>query len=524
MGNELQAFIDSLEDGVVLIGRDLLVRQLNEAIRAKFCLGDRQVVGRPCCEVLPCRQDPPCDQANDCPARQVFATGRSNRVVHSCRVNDQPVWIDIVASPLSNDRGDLDRVVEIWRDISDQKQLEEGYERRVRELSALHLISATSSQSLSIQEILNRALDQVVEVLQVEAGGVYLLDETSKVLRLRAYRSMSSEVAQDIDYLRLGEGFSGKVVETGQPLIIDDVRTDPRLTRQMLNQEDLRSLLSVPLRSKAGATGTLWVATRSPARRFLESERDWLAAVGGQVGLALENARLYSEVQRREEERTQLLAHVIDAQEQERKRVARGLHDEISQTLTAVAVAADSLLASLPLENEELVVRIKRLKAGIWEIIDGVHQVIVELRPSVLDDLGLIPALRWYTSSKLEPVGVRATFDFAELYLGLSSEQETGLFRVFQEAINNVAQHARAHTVRVSLARTSGAVLVTVADDGTGFDPNETMDLRASPRGLGLLGMRERLNLMGGKLDVETSLGHGTRLRIRLPLVSESRG
>ncbi len=511
MADELQAFIDGLEDGVILIGRDHRVRQINEAARARFGAGGGPLVGQPCCEVLPC------GEMDDCPADDVFATGRQARRTRTCDLDGRPAWIDVVASPLPNGAGEVDRVVEIWRDVTEQKQLEQWYERRVRELSALHQVSVASSQSLSSQEILNHSLDQVVEVMQVDAAGIYLLDDASKLLRLRAYRSLSGEVAQDIDFLRLGEGFSGKVVESGQPLIVDDVRTDPRLTRQMLNQESLRSILSVPLRSRAGPIGTLWVASTSPSRRFGDSDRDWLAAVGGQVGLALENARLYGEVQKREAERSQLLAHVIDAQEQERKRVARGLHDEISQTLAAVAVAADGLLDSPSAAGPELGARLLQIRTGLWRAIDRVHQVIVELRPSLLDDLGLIPALRWYAGSKLEPLGVRLTFDFTELSLGLSPEQETGLFRVFQEAINNVVQHARARSVSVSLTRTPGAVEVTVADDGQGFDPNEPFDLRAGTRGLGLLGMRERLSLMGGELQVDANPGQGVCVHIKLP-------
>ena len=172
MAEELQAFIDGFEDGVVVIDRNHLVRQVNAAIRAQFSLGEDDVVGRPCCEVLPCHQQP-CDLDDACPASGVFGTGRTERKLHPCHIKGQAAWIDIIASPLVNERGEIDRVVEIWRDITELKQLQEWYERRVRELSALHHISLTTSRSLSLQEILNHSLDQVLDVLQVEAGGIY---------------------------------------------------------------------------------------------------------------------------------------------------------------------------------------------------------------------------------------------------------------------------------------------------------------------------------------------------------------
>ena len=161
--------------------------------------------------------------------------------------------------------------------------------------------------------------------------------------------------------------------------------------------------------------------------------------------------------------------------------------------------------------------RLQQLKTGLGGLIDSVHQVIVELRPGVLDDLGLIPALRWYANSKLEPLGIRAAFHTPELSLGLTSERETALFRVFQEAVNNIAQHSGAHSVSVSVTAGAEDVLVTVADDGRGFDLSESMDLKATMRGMGLLGIRERLGPMGGELKIETRSGQGTRLYIRLP-------
>ena len=182
------------------------------------------------------------------------------------------------------------------------------------------------------------------------------------------------------------------------------------------------------------------------------------------------------------------------------------------------------MLDSAPAENPELRRRLYGLKAGLGRVIDGIHQVILELRPGVLDDLGLIPALRWYARSRLEPLGMRIDFHFTELNLGLTPEQETSLFRVFQEAINNIAQHSEAHSVRISVTSSGPGVTVTVADDGKGFNLSESMDLKASRRGVGLLGMRERLSPMGGELKIETSSGQGTCLSIKLPRAGEGRG
>ena len=516
MGSDLQVFIDSLEDGVLVIDRTYHVQQANQVSRVKLIGIDVSVVGRHCCDVLPCRQKPDAELMCDCPAMHVFLTGRPERLTWQCELNGQKFWMDVVASPLFDAAGNIDRVVEVWRDISEVKRLEEWYQRRVQELSALRLISDASSRTLSTRQILDDSLALVLEILRADAGGVYLIDADSKVLRLRAYRSISAAVAEDIDYLQIGEGFSGKVVETGEPLIADDVPTDPRLTRTTINREALHALLAVPLISSKGAVGSLWVAVRHVGRRFLPSERDWLTAVGRQLALAIENARLYEEAHERDVERRELLAHVIRVQEEERKRVARGLHDDVMQSLARLAVDTDALLKHMAGDSANLQESLIGFKNSIWGIMDGIHRVILDIRPGLLDDLGLVPALRWYAEEKLQALGVDVTFDLADVGPALTGEQETGLFRVMQEAINNIAQHSGARRAHLVLLTTGDTVRAVASDDGHGFDPNEPMDFKTSTRGLGLLGMRERVALMGGRVQIESAPNGGTRVSVEI--------
>ncbi len=181
------------------------------------------------------------------------------------------------------------------------REFENQVANRTQELAALNAIAATVSQSLDLDEILNDALDKTLEVMEIEAGGIYLLDEEARVLTVAAQRGFSSQFVAEIDRLKVGEGFSGRVAQSGQPLVIRNVSTDPRLTRMVVREEGLRSLAGVPLNSKGKVLGTLF-AVRHDYREFTDQDVQLLTSIGHQIGVAVENARLFETEQRRAEQ------------------------------------------------------------------------------------------------------------------------------------------------------------------------------------------------------------------------------
>ncbi len=194
-------------------------------------------------------------------------------------------------------------------------QLEESYanlEQRVadrtKELAALNTIAAVVSGSLDLQEILNNALDKTLEVTRIKAGGIYLLDEEARLLTVVAQRGFSPKFVAEIDRLEIGEGFSGRVVQSGQPLVAKDISLDPRLTRMAVKEEGLRSLASVPLSSKGKVLGTLF-AVNYGYREFTDEDVELLTSIGRQIGVAIENAHLFESERQRRQEAT-LLAEV----------------------------------------------------------------------------------------------------------------------------------------------------------------------------------------------------------------------
>lgn len=211
-----------------------------------------------------------------------------------------------------------------------------------------------------------------------------------------------------------------------------------------------------------------------------------------------------------------LSSRTLDAQEEERRRIARELHDETAQELTALLVqirlAAGETTETMTRE------RFAELRTATARILDGVRRLARELRPTILDDLGLVEAVRAFAQetaarTKLQ-INVRET-NFAGR---LDPTRELVLYRVVQEALSNVAKHAEAHTVEVALERWGDVAWATITDNGRGFDLSSMVIPTPTGQGLGLVGMRERLALVGGKLDIDTRPGGGTIVRARLPL------
>lgn len=215
--------------------------------------------------------------------------------------------------------------------------------------------------------------------------------------------------------------------------------------------------------------------------------------------------------------RRQLLAKTISAQEEERKRLARELHDDSAQTLTAVLMTLKTAEDALPAGPHDARSAMDRSRSQLELALREIRKAIVDLRPSALDDLGLAAAARTYATEHLRPYGIEVAFAISGDEQQATGAAATAVFRIVQEAVSNAARHSGARKVRIVLDFGPTAVVTEVRDDGTGFDPAGFHQPQESGRGLGLLGMRERAELFGGDVDIESGPGKGTTVRVRIP-------
>jgi len=512
-----------------------------------------------------------------------------------------------------------------------------------KKLTSLSNISSLLTQSLEMKSPLRSAIDMVMELMGVEVVLLFVLEEKTRELVLTAYEGVSPKFAQSVDRMRLGEGFNGRVAETGEPLLVEDASKDPRLTREVVRQENLQAQLIVPMRAGGRIVGTLCVAMRQP-REFNVEEVELLTTIGNATGIAIENARLYQEqlevaeqlrqseknyrelfesahdaiwvhdlegnilvankasemltgfsieelsnmnvkhflsseslkiagevrhrllqgqvmtqpyeqhlIRRNGTEATLMLTtnlissdgqprgfqniarditeekrmeenlrfyvqQITKAQEEERLRIARELHDSTAQTLIALLHQLENLLydkAKLPMgEARELWAFHEQIK----DVLQEVRHLGRDLRPSILDDVGLLAALRWVIRELKTEHGVEASLQIHGAERRFSREAELILFRIVQEALRNIGRYSHASKAEVLIKFGKGKTTVIIEDDGIGFQlPDKVSDLSRSGK-LGLVGMQERVRLLGGSLEVKSEPGKGTTVIAEAPI------
>ncbi len=232
--------------------------------------------------------------------------------------------------------------------------------------------------------------------------------------------------------------------------------------------------------------------------------------------------KLHQEVQHKDERRGELLQEIFSIQEEERRRIARELHDETSQVIASLNANLEAVAGMLPASAEKAKAILRKTQDRSINILDELHKLIYELRPTLLDDLGLVAAIRWLIDNNLESAGIRADFKTQGRLRRLGLRLEPTLFRVIQEAFYNIAKHAEATSVEVRLHFKKSVIRMHIRDDGRGFDVAEAMSSKDRPRGLGLLGMKERVELVNGTFSIQSSPGKGgTEINIEIPLGQE---
>ncbi|MDR7418721.1 MAG: GAF domain-containing sensor histidine kinase [Armatimonadota bacterium] len=382
----------------------------------------------------------------------------------------------------------------------------------VRELELMNAIGRALNRSREIREALGETLGLVVSLLGVESGWVFLRERDRHVVA--ASHGLPEALAAGGGARMAGECRCLTMLAAGQlPLPVNDVDC------QRLEQAGIRPArhASVPLRASRSTVGLMNLVLPR-GRAFDPRKLQMLSVVGQQIGVAVERALLFDEVASKERMRGELIEKLLTAHEDERRRIARELHDEAGQALTALIVNLE--LASQEPSPERLRAQLKQLRDLAERTLSDIRRLIYDLRPSILDDLGLAAALRWYAKNLLDPRGIAWTLSVSGISGRLPAGLETVAFRLVQEALTNVLRHAEASKVSVSVAVSGRELDVRIEDNGRGFDPQRP---RSAGRtgGFGLLGMQERVELVGGRWEVQSTPGVGTVVSATLPIRDE---
>jgi signal transduction histidine kinase len=416
--------------------------------------------------------------------------------------------------------------------LKEKEKLEQSLQKQTRQLQAqaeklstLNTLAATVGQSLNLVEILHSALDKVLELMKLRAGWVVLWNDRREELDLAASRGLSEGVALAQVQCAWNGSVCSEVLRLGRANVFPNTLGHSCPAAEYFRKEGLMLHACVPLKSKDHILGIMTLVSHvsDNVQEVAEDTLEMLTAIGRQIGIAVENASLYEELRQKEVLRRQLLERLITVQEEERKRVARELHDQTGQLLSSLIMTLEVFEDSS--SPTEVSAHIEDLRNMAIQILEQVHDLALELRPSVLDDLGLLAALRHYFRGYQDRFHLPLEFQMLGLDgQRLPPEVETALYRIVQEALINVVRHAQAQSAGVLLENRGASVVLVVEDDGKGFDVTQVMGSRPHERNLGLYGMQERASLLGGTLTIESAPGRGTTIFVEIPLERGSNG
>ena len=429
--------------------------------------------------------------------------------------------VEYVTKPF--DPGELTRYVARALKPRDEVVEEELRKDRIRklQLSTIYDITEALISTLEIEEVLEIIAEKLLMLFGLDLCAISLLDPSGKMLRLACGRSTSQLSQGDTALLsiptaRLEELLPPESLHISGPhqvSIRDFVAGGSGSVIGLL-----QSLYLLPLRAKKKFTGVIYLGQKG-YMRFSDEERDLLSAIGNEAAMAIENTRLYDNLRYDEEVHRGLLQRLITAQEDERRRVAIELHDGIVQNIVSALFRLQLCSARLGEAPKEVRDALEEAQEIVNASVVEIRRIIAGLRPTMLDDLGLVVALQRYTQSLQNEAVSPLRIEVREGEVPpLTPEAETTLFRIAQEGLNNVVKHSRGREAVLSIGVRDGKLELAIRDDGVGFETS--IPQRRGTHSYGLVGMRERAQSLGGTLDINSSPGNGTEVIARFPLSS----
>ena len=394
-------------------------------------------------------------------------------------------------------------------------------EQETPELASLQRLAAIIAESGDLDTILRRSLAGILKLLGLPTGRIYLWEEGESRFVTRASRGIPRAVAPLLAPFRKGEGFFGRTARPDRPCLIPDLLKERKRRKvpSEVIEADFRFFCSVPLSHHGEMLGRLELYSRKPAA-LRDFDLGLVVLFSNHLGCTISRAHLIDkmagDLEDQQSAEAELTDQVIQAQEAERKRIARELHDEVGQALTGIRINLSLIEKAVDVAGGLDRRPFESLYKLIDETLENVSRLSYDLRPAMLDDLGLPTAIQWYCRNFRERTGIPAILTVRGKLDSLSDRIGTYLYRFLQESLTNVARHAGARTVRVTVTRAGHHISIRVTDDGCGFDPLRILSGRELRTGQGLFGLRGRTELLGGKMEIESREGKGTTLTARI--------
>ncbi len=374
---------------------------------------------------------------------------------------------------------------------------------KVRELAILNQVGRAINSELDVREVIRAITDSVLEILDVERSELLLINQQRQQLEL--YSATGEEINSQWSHspIRLGEGLVGWCTQNMQALVVNRVGNDPRCVDMFVGSSmDDSSLAVVPLFSRGAPMGAI-VAYSVLGHPFDEERMSLLQNFANQAAVALENAALFQNLQREQE-------RIITIQEEVRHQLARDLHDGPAQMLSSIIMSIDLTRRYVQRDQDESVLNeLDRLEEIARQANREVRTLLFELRPIILESRGLVPALQAYHRQLTGTISSRVHLEVAPFSETFSPRSSSSIFAIIQESVNNIRKHAKAQNIWIRIYVEEESLIFEVEDDGVGMDLGRLSDDYVGRNSFGLLNMRERATLLGGKLIMRSPRAPG---------------
>jgi PAS domain S-box-containing protein len=407
----------------------------------------------------------------------------------------------------------------IAKDITARMEGVRNLHQQHRELSLIHAVAVAMNVTCDLSDVLNIALKKVLEVLNIGGGGIFLIERGKPPFSLMAQRGLPNVVLGRTHQLVFHDRVLMRSLLESECSLRPQLAFPPfKATLKGLDEEDGSvSLTCFLFTTKDRPSGFLafWIP---PNKEISDHDHHLIGSLGNFLGSAIDNASMLQTIREHREELKELTARLFHSQEEERKRIARELHDEAGQALTGVKFTLELVERGLPPNLDQVREHIEDIKKRIGSTYQEMRRISHRLHPVLLSDLGLEPALEACLSSVSKFSPMEMQFKMVGFEERLDPEMEIIIFRISQEALTNALKHSGANQFKLSLIKSYPHIILLAEDDGVGFDPQEFDERKQA---LGLLSMRERASMLGGKFTLRTAKGRGVRIRIEIPVRKE---
>ena len=516
----LNTTLTSIGDGVIATDEQGLVRFINPSAMEQIGVRHTEAIGRLLPEVFAfvneeSRQPIP---LLDLDGQPLQASGNRGFAGLLVPCSGDPFPVEAKLTSITDGKGGVYGMVLIFRNVTQQRQALQEITRQANRAQALLQVASQLNSQLELKIVLNMICEIANQAVNAGGTAVVLYDRQQDVFRdmaavgqeedFKTYQDTVLEVPKEVLHSLLSR--------THPVEVIQDVEAIPSLPYfDIFAELGIKSLAIAALFRGDELIGALISAFSGIPRALHEDEITLLRGLADQASSAIENAELFEQVRAGRERHRRLAKSLVDIQEAERRRIAAELHDHFGQLLTGLQFMLETVKSQA---DERLKPGLDDIQASVGDVIEQVREMSLNLRPGMLDDLGLVPTLRWHFERFTRQTGIHINFHSDEVLTRLPADVETAAYRIVQEALTNVARHAGVKSVFVGVAIQREKLWVEVVDHGRGFEATTVSEKLSS----GLDGMRERAELAGGYLLLRSVLGQGTQVIAALPL-QESR-